>query len=76
VFAMAQYQPNTLETHSRFHLAFQEGTKFTAKMQRFQWSWKGLHAYWKGRDEKVAEHVPGLMLGNSNAVVPDMCQKQ
>jgi hypothetical protein len=76
VFAMAQYQPNTLETHFKVLFSVFKKEQIHYQMQKDFNGPGDFHAYWKDAMAVAAEHRPLDYARKPNAAVPDMCQKQ
>jgi hypothetical protein len=70
VFAMAQYQPNTLETHFKVLFSVFKKEQIHYQMQKDFNGPGDFHAYWKDAMAVAAEHRPLILLGNLTRLCP------
>jgi hypothetical protein len=76
VFALAQYQPNTLETHFKVLFSVFKKEQIHYQMQKDFNGPGDFHAYWKDTMAVAAEHRPLEYARKPNACEPDMSQKE
>lgn len=75
-FAMAQYQPNSLETHFKVLFSVLKTNQIHYQLQKDFNGPGDFQAYWKHTMSVAALHRPSDYARKPNAAVPDMNQKK